>query len=71
MKMGFRFFIPAISMSRFIVCHNHSFVTQSNMSECVLFISKVQLNLFFHRQGAKTDDKALNEKINETEPWWL
>lgn len=53
------------------MCHNHSFVTQSNMSECVLFISKVQLNLFFHRQGAKTDDEALNEKINETEPWWL
>lgn len=31
----------------------------------VLFISKVHLNLFFCRQGPKTDDEALNEKMNE------
>lgn len=47
------------------MCHSHAFLSQSSVSECVRFISKVHLNLFFHRQAPKTDDEALNDKINE------
>lgn len=68
MKTGFRFFIPAISEQ---LCRNRASLSQSSVSECVRFISKVHLNLFFHNQAPKTDDEALIDEINEPEPWWL